>query len=183
MQLFLRKFFRVRTAWFRGKQGGNSLSSEHSDCPFHFFRSLAVALAALVLAAALPAQSAELSPAIQADRHLMQAERQIGDGDYAAALASLDGILALQAEHDLAIPDAFWFKHGQVSQEAGLHAQAVESVTRYLVTAGQGGEHYLAALELLDVAEAEAAGSGGCGARGKGGRGAQGSGGSGGCTR
>ena len=84
----------------------------------------------------------------------MQAERQIGDGDYAAALASLDGILALQAEHDLEIPDAFWFKRGQVSQEAGLHAQAVESVTRYLVTAGQGGEHYLAALELLDVAEA-----------------------------
>ena len=86
----------------------------------------------------------------------MQAERQIGDGDYAAALASLDGVLALEAEHDLAIPDAFWFKHGQVSQEAGLHAQAVESATRYLVTAGQGGEHYLPALELLDVAEREA---------------------------
>ena len=42
----------------------------------------------------------------------------------------------------------------QASQEAGLHAQAVESVTRYLVAAGQGGQHYLAALELLDVAEA-----------------------------
>ena len=109
---------------------------------------------ALVLAA-WPARSAELPPAIQADRHLMQAERQIGDGDYAAALASLDRILALQAEHDLEIPDAFWFKRGQVSHEAGLHAQAVESVTRYLVVAGQGGEHYLAALELLDVAEAE----------------------------
>ena len=27
-------------------------------------------------------------------------------------------------------------------QEAGFHAQAMGSVTRYLVTAGQGGEHY-----------------------------------------
>ena len=117
----------------------------------------AVSLALILAVAALPARSAELPPAIQADRHLMQAERQIGDGDYAAALASLDRILALQAEHEVAIPDAFWFKHGQVSQEAGLHAQAVESVTRYLVAAGQGGEHYLAALELLDVAEAAAA--------------------------
>ena len=116
-----------------------------------------VSLALVLALAAWPARSAELPPAIQADRHLMQAERQIGDGDYAAALASLDRILALQAEHDLEIPDAFWFKHGQVSHEAGLHAQAVESVTRYLVVAGQGGEHYLAALELLDVAEAEAA--------------------------
>ena len=112
-----------------------------------------VSLALVLALAAWPARSAELPPAIQADRHLMQAERQIGDGDYAAALASLDGILALQAEHALTIPDAFWFKHGQVSHEAGLHAQAVESVTRYLVAAGQGGEHYLAALELLDVAE------------------------------
>ena len=116
-----------------------------------------VSLALVLALAAWPARSAELPPAIQADRHLMQAERQIGDGDYTAALASLDRILALQAEHDLAIPDAFWFKHGQVSHEAGLHAQAVESVTRYLVVAGQGGEHYLAALELLDVAEAAAA--------------------------
>ena len=115
-----------------------------------------VSLAMVLAVAVWPARSAELPPAIQADRHLMHAERQIGDGDYAAALASLDRILALQAEHDLAIPDAFWFKHGQVSQEAGLHAQAVESVTRYLVGAGQGGEHYVAALELLDVAEREA---------------------------
>ena len=116
-----------------------------------------VSLALVLAVAAWPARSAELPPAIQADRYLIQAERQIGDGDYAAALASLDRILALQAEHDLAIPDTFWFKHGQVSHEAGRHAQAVESVTRYLVAAGQGGEHYLAALELLDVAAAAVA--------------------------
>ena len=116
-----------------------------------------MSFALVVALVAWPARSAELPLAIHADRHLMQAEKQIGDGDYTAALASLDGILALQADHDLAIPDAFWFKHGQVSQEAGLPAQAVESVTRYLVMAGQGGEYYLAALELLDVAEARVA--------------------------
>ena len=102
---------------------------------------------------ALPAPSVELPPTIQADRHLMRAERQIGESDYAAALASLDAIRALHAEHNLEIPEVFWFKHGQVSQEAGLHAQALESVTRHLVRAGQGGEHYRAALELLDAAE------------------------------
>ena len=116
--------------------------------------ALVLAVAALPTPSAeLPTPSAELPPAIQADRHLMRAESQIGEGDYAAALASLDEILALHAEHNLEIPEAFWFKHGQVSQEAGLHAQAVESVTRYLATAGQGGEHYMAALELLDAAE------------------------------
>ena len=121
-------------------------------------KSGALILAAtLTLSWTLPAQAADLSPDIQADRFLVQAERQLRSGDHAGALATLDRILALQAEHGLEIPDAFWFKHGQVSLEAGLHAQAVESVTRYLVAAGQGGEHYLAALELLDIAEAAAA--------------------------
>ena len=108
----------------------------------------------LILPWALPAPAAELSPDIQADLYLVRAERQSRSGDNAGALGTLDRILALQAEHGLEIPDAFWFKHGQVSQEAGFHAQAMGSLTRYLVTAGQGGEHYMAALELLDVAEA-----------------------------
>ena len=125
-------------------------------------RKMPVGVLSLVLVVALvawPARGAELPPAIQADSHLMQADRQIGAGDHAAALASLDAILALQAEHDLAIPDAFWFKHAQVSQEVGLHDRAVESVTRYLGTVGQGGEHSLAAVELLvtEAAAAEAA--------------------------
>ena len=101
--------------------------------------------------------AAQLPPDIMADRLLVQAERQIGNGDYAAAVATLDRILALQAEHGLEIPGAFWFKHAQVSLEAGLHSQAVESATRYLQTAGQEGEHYREALELLDEAEAQAA--------------------------
>ena len=96
---------------------------------------------------------AQLPPDIQADRYLIQAERHIGNRDYAAAKAALDRILELQAEHDLALPEAFWFKHAQVAQQAGDYAEAVESVTRYLTTAGRDGAHYREALELLDRAE------------------------------
>ncbi len=115
-------------------------------------RALVLALT-LVLSWALPARAAELAPDIQADRYLVQAERQIRSGDLAGALATLDRILGLQAEHGLEIPDAFWFKRAEVSRQAGLHALAVESATRYLEAAGRSGEHYMAALELLDVAE------------------------------
>ena len=97
---------------------------------------------------------AQLPPDIQADRYLIEAERHIGNRDYAAAKAALDRILALQAEHDLALPEAFWFKHAEVAQQAGDYAEAVESVTRYLTTAGRDGAHYREALELLDRAEA-----------------------------
>ena len=113
----------------------------------------AVSLALILAVAALAALAAELSPDIQADRYLVQAERQIRSGDHAGALATLDRILALQEEHGLEIPDGFWFKRAEVSRQAGLHAQAAESATRYLETAGRSGEHYLAALELLDAAE------------------------------
>lgn len=97
---------------------------------------------------------AQLPPDIQADRYLIGAERHIGNGDYTAAKAALDRILELQAEHDLALPEAFWFKYAQVSHQAGDHAEAVESLTRYLTTAGREGAHYREALELLDRAEA-----------------------------
>ena len=111
-----------------------------------------LALALLLLLDSLPV-AAQLPPAIQADRLLVRAEREIKDGDYAAAAAALEQIMELQAEHDLEVPEAFWFKRGQVAQEAGLYERAIKSVTRYLEVAGQEGEHYAAALELLDAAE------------------------------
>ena len=98
---------------------------------------------------------AQLPPAIQADRYLVEAERHIGTGDHAAAQAALDRILALQADHDLALPEAFWFQYAEVAYQAGLYAAAVEAATRYLTTVGREGAHYRAALELLDGAEAE----------------------------
>ena len=97
---------------------------------------------------------AQLPPAIQADRYLVEAERHIGTGDHAAAQAALDRILALQADHDLALPEAFWFQYAEVAYQAGLYAAAVEAATRYLTTVGREGAHYRAALELLDGAEA-----------------------------
>ncbi len=106
----------------------------------------------VVLIETMPA-SAQLPPAIQADRYLVQAERELGNGDPAAALATLDLILELQSDHGLEIPEVFWFKRAQVSYDAGLYQTAVESATRYLEIAGRDGEQYQAALELYDEAE------------------------------
>ena len=114
---------------------------------------LYVLLGAMVLLVGeVPAQ---LPPDIQADRYLVEAERHIKTEDHAAAQAALDRILALQAEHDLALPEAFWFNYAQAAYQAGLYAAAVEAATRYLTTVGREGAHYRAALELLDRAAAE----------------------------
>ena len=110
------------------------------------------ALALLLFLASAPAV-AQLPPAIQADRLLVRAEREIQEGDDVAAAAALEQIVELQTEHGLEVPEAFWFKRGQVAQEAGFYQRAVESAIRYLEIAGQQGEHYRAALELLDAAE------------------------------
>ena len=114
---------------------------------------LGILLGAVVVLAG--AGDAQLPPAMQMDLHAVEAERHIETGDYAAAKAALDRVLALQAAHDVALPEAFWFKHAQVARQAGLYAEAVESVTRYLTMAGREGTHYRAALELLDRARIE----------------------------
>ena len=112
-----------------------------------------LAFAASVAAAYVNA--ADLPPEIQADRYLVQAERQLHAGDHDAAVATLDKIVALQGEHGLAIPSAFWFKYAQASQNAGRFEQAVESATHYLMEAGQHGHYYMAALQILDASERE----------------------------
>ena len=99
-------------------------------------------------------EAQELPPDIEADRFLLEAERQIGNGDSAAALAALDRVVALQAEHDLEIPPVFWFRHAQVAMETGLYEEArASSAIRYLQVAGREGEDYTAALEVLSDAE------------------------------
>ena len=105
-----------------------------------------------VLAAAELA-TAQLPPAILADRYLVQAERELGRGDPAAAVETLDRIVALEAEHGLEIPDVYWFRRAEAAHAAGLHDLAIESVVRYFEISGQEGEQYLAALELYDAAE------------------------------
>ena len=112
---------------------------------------LAIAVLALF---AHQGPAVQLSPEIQADRYLMQAEDRIQKQDFAGAKAALDRILDLEAEHGLTIPEAFHFRHAEVALRVGLHEEAIESVTRYLTVAGRDGEHYREALRLLNAAEA-----------------------------
>ena len=97
--------------------------------------------------------TAQDPPAILADRYLVQAEREFDSGDPAAAVATLDQVVALEAEHGLEIPDVFWFRRAEAAHAAGLHELTLESLVRYIEISGQEGEQYLAALELYDVAE------------------------------
>ena len=119
----------------------------------HIVASACLSAAAASVGAQLPL-GAELPPEIQADRLLVRAEREARDGDNWSAVELLDSALALYEEHGIAVPSDFWFRYGDVSHRAGLHAAAVEAVARYLTEAGRDGDRYDAALRLLDAAEA-----------------------------
>ena len=110
-------------------------------------------IAAAVFAAA--AAALQLPPDMQADRYLLQAEEQIERRNFAAAKQSLDRILALQDQHGLELPQEFFFRYAEVVERLGLYDEAIAAVTKYLTLAGRDGEHYRAALRLLNSAEAE----------------------------
>ena len=112
--------------------------------------ALMVGLAALAGPGAAMGQ--ELPPAILVDRYLFRADRYVQDGDWPGALAALDTALALQAEHDLELPEPFWFRHAEAALGAGTPDVALASAARYLELVGQEGEHYWAAMELLEEA-------------------------------
>ena len=116
-------------------------------------RLLLFSSVALTVLLARESTAQELPPEMQVDRLLVQAEREIGDGDHWSAVFTFERILAVCEEHGLEIPTEFWFRHAGVLQGAGLHERAVEASTRYLREAGREGEHYRAALEILDAAE------------------------------
>ena len=111
------------------------------------------------LCLALPALgwAIQLSAEIQADRYLLRAERKIEEQNFVVAKESLDRILELQEQHDIEVPSEFSVMYARVSLRLGLHAEAIESATRYLTLEGREGEHYRTALELLDRAEEEKA--------------------------
>ena len=119
----------------------------HSILPLAFALPLVAAAGPTLVAAQ------ELPPAIQADRLLLQAEDQIENESYTEALRILDQILDLRAAHDLELPDGFWFKHAHVAMLADSVPKARTSVLKYLELTGQGGEHYLEALELLNATD------------------------------
>lgn len=98
----------------------------------------------------------ELPPEIQVDLYMVRADRQIQNREFGAALESLDVVLALQARHGMETPPALWFQHAQVALDAGYPDTAIASATRYLQEAGRQGEHYSAALVVLDEAHRQA---------------------------
>ena len=114
---------------------------------------LVFSTAALTLVLALESAAQELPAEMQVDRLLIQAEREIENGEHWSAVATFERILDVCEEHGLEIPVEFWFRQAGVLQGAGLHERAVEASTRYLQEAGREGEHYRAALEILDAAE------------------------------
>ena len=114
--------------------------------------AVARAFLALLLAAVVPAL--QLPPEIQADRYLLEAEKEIQEQDFEGAKAAMDRILELQAQHGLELPEQFFFRYAEVVERLGLYDEAVEFVMKYLTLAGRDGEHYREALELLNTAEA-----------------------------
>ena len=103
--------------------------------------------------AAQAAVTAQLPPEILVDRHLVRVDRLLADDDYGAALAVMDEIVALQRQHDLVLPEEFYFKYAEVAFGTGLTETAIASLNEYLVAAGRDGDFYRDALELLDAAE------------------------------
>ena len=97
--------------------------------------------------------AAQLPPEIMADRYLLQAERLLGEKDHEGALEAMNKIIALQRENNLTLPDEFHFKYAQIAFSAGAVKAALDSVNKYLVTAGREGQFYREALALLDEAE------------------------------
>ena len=97
--------------------------------------------------------AAELPPNIMVDKYLLQAEQLIGEQDYGSAFLVMNKIVALQRNHNLTAPDVFYFKYAQIALKAGAFQIALDAVKKYLVAAGQEGEFYREALELLNEAE------------------------------
>ena len=102
------------------------------------------------------ALAGQLPPEIQVDRYILQAERAIQEQDYLGAKTAMDKILELQEQHDWELEEKFFFRYADVAERLGFHEMAVKFLTQYLTVAGQDGEFYREALELLDEAEAAA---------------------------
>ena len=113
-------------------------------------RTMITSILIPVLWAGFTGAFAQLPPEIMVDSYLVRAERLLAAKDYGAALNMMAKIVALQKEHDLRLPEEFPFKYARVALSAGSIEVALESVNRYLVAAGRGGEFYRPALELLD---------------------------------
>ena len=95
----------------------------------------------------------ELPPEILIDRRLVRVDRLLARDDHGAAHDVMNEVLALQREHEVALPAEFPFRYAQVAFAAGLPETAVTSLNDYLLAVGREGEFYRDALELLESAE------------------------------
>ena len=121
----------------------------------HLIRALFVLCSAMAsaMSSGVACAGGELPPEIQVDRLLVQAEREMESGEHWSAVFTFERILEVCEENGLDIPTEFWFRQAGVLHSAGLHERAIEASTRYLQEAGRAGEHYRAALDVLDAAE------------------------------
>ena len=100
--------------------------------------------------------AAQLPPEIEMDRFLLQAEQAVDSGDNSVARAAMEKIVALQVEHGIEPAPEDHFRYAKVWQAAGKPQQARDAIARYLELLGRDAEHYGAALDLMNRAEAEA---------------------------
>ena len=117
-----------------------------------------VALGSATAMGPVAAAGQDLPPEIQIDLYLVRADRHIQSQEWVAALEALDVVFALQEANGMETPAALRYQHAQLALDAGYPQTAVNSLTRYLVATGQQGEHYTAALTLLDEAQRRVAG-------------------------
>ncbi len=100
---------------------------------------------------------AQLPPEILVDRYQVEVEQLIAKKDHKAALDLMNKIIALRQEHNFTVPDVFHYQYAEVALSGGSFRAAIDSVNKYLGTAGKDGEFYRKALELLVQAEQEEA--------------------------
>ena len=83
--------------------------------------------------------SAQLSPEVMVDKHLIEAEQLLAAEDYASAFKKMEKIIALQKEYRLTLSDEFHFKYAQVALSADAINIVLDSVNKYL-SLTQGGQ-------------------------------------------
>ena len=95
---------------------------------------------------------AQLPPDILLDSYLLRAEESVRTDDRAAALAAMEQIDALQAEHHVDIPADHHFRYARVWTSLANWERSQASAVRYLDLTGRASEHYLDALTLMNRA-------------------------------
>ena len=121
-------------------------------------RTMIQSVVVAVLLGGFTMVAAQLPPEIMVDRYQVRAERLMAEKDYKAALKAMNKIVALQKEHDLTLPDEFHFKYARVALSAGSIKAAIDSVTKYLTTAGRKGEFYREERRVLPGGKASSTG-------------------------